>query len=82
MALCLWGLAIGDGVVFLDFFSMTFKNMWMIKFFTSTPNVIRYTMDTNHVKDILKGLDVLYMTRIQKERMDLIPENSVSSKLS
>ena len=36
-----------------------------------------YTMDTNHVKDILKGLDVLYMTRIQKERMDLIPENSV-----
>lgn len=35
-----------------------------------------YSIDVQHVKDVLDDLDVLYMTRIQKERMVSIPENS------
>ena len=35
-----------------------------------------YSNDTEHVKHVLKDLDVLYMTRIQKERMVSIPENT------
>ena len=35
-----------------------------------------YSTDIQHVKDVLNDLDVLYMTRIQKERMVFIPENS------
>lgn len=35
-----------------------------------------YSSDKEHVKHVLKDLDVLYMTRIQKERMISIPENT------
>lgn len=35
-----------------------------------------YSNDIEHVKNVLTDLDVLYMTRIQKERMIFIPENS------